>query len=268
MNILIIGCGSIGSTIAKSIDDVKGINKCFLFDRKPETAILLENESPKCKFLENPEEHANLFDIVVEAASVESARTILPEYLSRGKDVVVMSVGSLVDDAFRQKCLEMAKSNDSRVIVPSGAIGGIDAISAAKMNNITSVRLITRKNPKGFIGSSYLEKKGIDPAFIQKKTLIFEGTPRDAVEAFPRNINVAATLSLAGMGFDETKVTIIADPTVEKNIHRVEAKGEFGEMTFESDNRPSEMNPKTSMLAALSALGSLERLSSHLVIGL
>lgn len=173
-----------------------------------------------------------------------------------------MSVGALLDlsvfEVLSDACREFSKT----IYLPSGAIAGLDALKSVK-DELDSVTLTTTKNPNSLKGAIFFETSTIDLDKIKKPTIIFEGTAKDAVKLFPANINVAALLSLAGIGSQKTKVKIISDPATKKNTHQIEAIGKFGKMNFSIQNIPDESNPKTSRLAILSAIETLRKYCSN-----
>jgi aspartate dehydrogenase len=178
-----------------------------------------------------------------------------------------MSAGAFVDEEFRDKCKILAKQNHCRVYVPSGAVCGIDGITAAAVEEIEEVILMTYKHPEIFQGLKYIQKKGIDLKNIKKPTVVFNGLAKDAVKHFPKNINVAATLSMAGLGMENTRVRIVVDPKALKNTHRIIAKGRFGEIECWTRNTPFPENPRTSYLAALSLISAVKKISGSFWIG-
>jgi len=193
-------------------------------------------------------------DIVVEAASIEAVRQYAEKIVSSGKDMVVLSVGALLDEEFRTRLVSAAKAQGSRIVVPSGAIGGLDVLKAAAIGGLQSVVITTTKNPKSLGGGR-----------VTGKTVVFEGSVRDAVRLFPKNINVAASVAIAS-GAD-VKVRIVADPAAETNTHEIVARGAFGEMKIMVSNVPSPDNPKTSYLAALSVMRSIQGMGEVLSLG-
>jgi len=203
-------------------------------------------------------------DLVIEAASGAVARDVARKTVYFGKDVMLMSTGGLLlsPDLFRN-----AEKRGCKIYIPSGAICGLDGVKAAGVGKITQATLTTRKPPRGLEGAPYIVKKGIDLKSIKKDKLIFSGTAHQAVKAFPKNINVSAVLSLAGIGATRTHVKIIVTPRSKKNIHEIELKGTFGRITTRCENVPSKENPKTSMLAAHSAIATLKGIVGSVRIG-
>lgn len=254
MNLGIIGCGAIGSDVAKAADKMDEINKIFLFDIKKDAAEKLCNCVKKAEikpvkdFLKNVE-------VVFEAASQSAVKEYAEVILNAGKDLVIMSVGSLLDEKFRSNIEKIAKQKYCKIHLPSGAVCGIDGVLSASIDFIDEVTLVTTKPPIS------LGKK------LDKRTIIFEGHARDAIKKFPKNINVAASLSIAGVGFDRTKVEIVADPVVSRISHKILAHGKFGRLRAEVENMPNPNNPKSSYMASLSAIATLKRIINPIQIG-
>ncbi|MFQ5910380.1 MAG: aspartate dehydrogenase [Thermoplasmata archaeon] len=267
MKINIIGCGSIGTKLATALCEMEDIELIYISDKKKEKASDLLKLSTRVRFQREPKGVMEKVDMVIEAASQDAARIYVPMALEKGKDVLMMSVGALVDDEFRAKCRLTAKKNGCRVYIPSGAVAGIDGLSAAACGNIEEVLLISYKPPEAFKGVRYLEERQIDLDSIQRATIIFEGHAKDAVRYFPRNINVAATVSLAGIGFEKTRVRLVADPSARMNTHRIIVKGDIGEIEVSCRNLPSPLNPKSSLLAALSAISTVKKAKENVWVG-
>jgi aspartate dehydrogenase len=169
--------------------------------------------------------------------------------------MVLMSVGGLYNSVFKKKIEDIARENKCKIYLPSGAVCGIDGILSASIDVIDEVTLVTTKSPES------LGKK------LNKRTVVFEGNAIDAVKKFPMNINVAGSLSLAGMGFDKTKVEIVADPVVTRISHKILAHGKFGRLRAEVENMPNPNNPKSSYMASLSAIATLKRIINPIQIG-
>lgn len=267
VRLALIGCGAIGSTIAKMVEDMPEIEAIYLYDRSRRMKNGLARSLKKGRILDDVEEIIERSDLVIEAASQEAAKEWVPIALEKGKNVMIMSVGALVDADFRSRIEDLAKRNRRRIYIPSGAIAGIDGLCAAAGVKIDEVMLVTIKPPGAFKNSKYVADNKIDLDAIKKPTPIFEGFAVDAVVHFPQNINVAATLSLAGIGFDKTCVRIIADPKATRNIHKLLVKGDFGVLEVEVRNVPSPQNPKTSYLAALSAVSAVKKIAGTVWVG-
>jgi len=268
MRITIVGCGSRGAKLAEAADSMMEVKRIYLLDEDEQRAESLSSQLNKAEVVHDIDEELYHCDLVIECATHEAARMIIPKVVSRGVDVMVMSVSALVDDEFREAVTEKAKQCEAKVYIPSGAICGIDGLRASTEGEIESVELITTMPPVSFEGVKYVKEKGIDPKSLKEKTVLFTGTAREAVQLFPRNVNVAAIVSILGVGFDRTMVTIAADPDIKINSHELRIKGEFGEMTAHTYNVPSPINPKTSNLSVFSAISALQRIVKNQWIGI
>ena len=263
----IIGCGAIGSRIAKSIkkDFKKDCQLTGLYDIDQEKADRLAKSLSLNKAVKKTIPGLiKSCDCMVEAVTAKNTRTIIRQALEAKRSVLSMSVGKLLNasDLFR-----LAKKNKCHLLLPSGAIAGIDAVKAASLVGIDTITLTTRKPTTGFSNNPYLLKKGIDPSKITKETVIFKGNVTDAVEAFPRNINVAATLALASQSRKKIIIRIIVSPKFKTNSHTVELTGKFGRIVTQTDNFVCPDNPKTSYLAVLSGLQTLKQYCTGVFVG-
>ncbi|HPE63046.1 MAG TPA: aspartate dehydrogenase [Methanothrix sp.] len=267
LKIGLVGCGAIGMEIAKAIDrgDVAA-ELVAVFDRNEDRARDLVKGLETKPMISDLEVLVERSDLVVEAASQRAVAGVAKAALERGRDLMIMSVGALMDQDLRRMVEGLAKDRSCRVYLPSGAISGLDGLKSAGAGRIDLVTLTTTKNPKGFVGAPYIEEKKIDLDGISKATVIFEGPAEEAVRAFPANVNVAATLSLTARG-SRVMVRIVADPGVDVNIHQITAEGDFGRITTRVENVPSPRNPKTSYLAALSAIATLRSIAEPIKIG-
>ncbi len=267
VNICVIGCGAIGTTIARAVEDMPQIQTVYLTDRSQECATRVQEKLSKVRYVPDIVPILGDIRLVVEAASQEAARYYVPLALSAGVDALIMSVGILQDEEFQTDAFRLASRKGARIYIPSGAVGGIDALCAASIEDVEKVTLTTTKPPSAFGPSKYLESKGIDPTELRVRTELFHGTAKEAVVHFPQNINVAATISLAGIGFDKTIIRIVCDPQVKTNEHRLQASGKFGELDVVTRNVPSPRNPKTSYLAALSAISAVKKIAGNTWVG-
>lgn len=206
-------------------------------------------------------------DLVIEAASQDAVRQYASKVLEAGKDLMIMSVGALVDSALTEEIRRGAHSAGKKIYIPSGAIAGIDGVKAAVIGRVNHVTLTTRKPPTGLIDDPNFKQNRVNSNELEEPKVIYEGPALEACRLFPANVNIAATLSLAGIGPKKTKVRIVADPTIERNIHEINVKGEFGELRICAENVPSPDNPKTSYLAALSAIVTLRNITDIMLIG-
>jgi aspartate dehydrogenase len=262
----VVGCGTIGAEICRAIDqDVVQAQLAGISDVDRPKAEELARTLKKGASVVGQTELIRVSDLVVEATSKAAAPGIIREVLGLSKDVVVMSVGGLLE--FVDEALALAKSKGRRIYVPSGAIAGLDAVKGAMIASISSVTLTSRKAPRAWEGAPYILEKKIDLKNLKEPTVLFSGSAAEAVPAFPANVNVAAALSLAGVGAEKTKVRVIADPECKRNIHEIEVEGEFGKLFARTENVLSPFSPRTSYLAALSAIALLRRITSSLVVG-
>jgi aspartate dehydrogenase len=255
LKIGIVGCGTIGSGIARAIEaGTIPATLAGLHNRtQPRAEALARSMSPSPPILELSQ-LIHVSDLVVEAATRESLEGIVPACVREGKDVFVISIGGLLDhpEWFRE-----SERQGCTILMPSGAIAGLDGVRGATVGRIDSVVMTTRKPPRGLAGAPYVLEHKIDLGALTEDTLIFEGTAREACRGFPSNVNVSAALSLAGVGPDKTRVRIIAVPGGTFNQHRIEVKGEFGRLAVEIENVPSATNPRTGLLSIYSSIATL-----------
>ena len=200
-------------------------------------------------------------DIVVEAASQDAVKDVGLSVLQNKKDLMIMSVGALLDESIFDILSDACKDFKKTIYLPSGAIAGLDGIKSIK-GELESLSITTTKHPHSLSGAKFFESSKINLDEITTSTVVYEGTAKEAVTLFPANINVAALLSLTGIGSEKTGVTIVADPNTDKNTHHIEATGKFGKMVFTIENIPDTNNPKTSRLAILSAIETLKKYCS------
>jgi aspartate dehydrogenase len=206
-------------------------------------------------------------DLVIEAAAPHVVREYAIPLLDQGLDVLVMSAGALADAAFLCELERALQRTRRRLYVPSGAIGGLDVLRAAAVEGLDEVRLTTSKPVAALEGAPWFSAHDLALDDVVGPTVIFSGSVADAVRWFPQNVNVAAILGVVALGARSVSVQIVADPTSDRNVHEVFARGTFGEMTLRVANLPSRDNPKTSQLACLSPLALLRQLSARMVVG-
>jgi aspartate dehydrogenase len=256
----IVGMGTIGQAIAEAVDRGEMTARlAAVHSRNLEKArqfVATLRQAPDVVDLDTL---IACSDVVIEAATQAALGVIAPQVLGAGKDLMVLSVGGLLD---HPEWPDLAARHGCRLYVPSGAIVGLDGVKGACMGRIDTVTITSRKPPKGLAGAPYVEEQGIDVFALRETTVIFEGSAREACKGFPANVNVSAALSLAGIGPDYTRMRVIAVPGSMRNTHDIEVVGEFGRLTTHIENVPSETNPRTGKLAYLSALAMLKELTS------
>lgn len=189
-------------------------------------------------------------DLVVECAGHGAMRDLVPACLAAGVDCIIASVGALAEPAVLADVRAAAERGRARLVVPAGALGGLDALAAARLAGLTAVTYRGSKPPAAWKGTPAEEACDLDA--LERPAIVFEGSAAEAAARFPRNANVTAALALAGLGPEATRVTLVADPGLVANTHRIEAEGAFGRFVFETENRALPDNPRTSLLAALS----------------
>lgn len=260
MKIGIIGGGNVARFLVKSINGDRLLPNCSVesvFLRRPDVASEWERDYGAHTYTELDAFLSSGIDIVVEAATVQAVRDYAERVIAQRKDLVIISVGALVDQKLYQRLNELCRQLGTRILLPSGAIGGLDVIrSAMTMQQLDEVSLTTRKPPQSLLGR-----------MVEQEEVVFEGSATEAISRFPQNINVSIVLSLAGLGCDKTRVKIVADPHVTKNVHSIEAVGSFGQLCVKLENNPMPENPKTSHLAALSVLSALKKQTERISIG-
>jgi len=262
--VAIAGLGAIGRALARRLaDGLPGlVLACAATRDQVKARAWLETQRIACPLVE-PEDFPARADIAVECAPAAALERICRPMLEAGKKVMVLSAGALLP---RPELVELAKARGGQIIVPTGALLGLDAVTAAAEGEIHSVRMITRKPPRGLHGAPYLVANGIGVDGLNEAKRVFCGTARDAAAGFPENVNVAAALSLAGIGPDRTTIEIWADPAIERNCHTIEVDSDSARFSLSIENIPSE-NPKTGRITALSAVAALRKLHAPLRVG-
>jgi aspartate dehydrogenase len=264
LRVAIAGLGAIGKRVAEALD--RGIDGLAL------AAVSAQNPEKHREWLADlaatpavlpVEALCEAADIVIECARARLLRSIVAPFVARGKTAVVLSAGALLD---HEDLIELAKQNGGQIVVPTGALIGLDAVTAAAVGTIHSVRMVTRKPIPGLAGAPYIVENNIDIERITEPLRIFEGTAREAAKGFPANLNVAVALSLAGIGPDRTRLEIWADPTVTRNIHRIEVESDSARFSMSIENIPSE-NPRTGRITALSVIAYLRKQRAPLRVG-
>ena len=262
--IAVAGLGAIGRALARRLaQGLPGLAlACVAVRDRGKAEAWMREEGIDCPLVPLAElpEHA---DLAVEAAPAAVLEAICRPMLEAGKSVMVLSAGALLP---RPELIALAREKGGQIVVPTGALIGLDAVTAAAEGTIHAVRMTTRKPPKGLIGAPYLEANGISVEGLNAAKRVFSGTAREAAAGFPANVNVAAALSLAGIGPDRTTIDIWADPAVTRNCHTIEVESDSATFSMTIENIPSE-NPKTGRITALSALAALRKMHAPLRVG-
>lgn len=262
-----IGYGAIGKDVARYIREKKAGDV--------ELTALLVRSKEKYKALEDEgyiicDEEQTFFrlglDVVIENAGHEAIYQYAEKALSSGSDFVVVSVGAFADSQLLERVQQAAEHHNRRLILPSAAIAGLDRIAASMLNELDEVKLVTRKPPNAWRGTIAEEKVNLDT--VAEPVCIYKGNARESSKLFPESTNVSAALSLAGVGFDDTKVEVYVDPHLQKNTHQIIAKGYFGEVEINVQNTPSADNPKSGYIVAMSICKALKNLTSPILIGI
>jgi len=206
-------------------------------------------------------------DVVVEAASHDAVREYGDVLLKKGVALIVLSCGALCDDALRSRLERAAEKSGAQLSVPSGGIGGLDALKAACVAGVDEVTIAVTKPPAAWKGIPYVERMNIDLDALREPRVLFEGAAREGVPHFPANVNIAAVLSMAGIGFDRTRLKVVADPGLRYNTHYIDVRGRTGHFSIKLENVPAPDNPKTAWLACYSALAALKAAKSPVRYG-
>jgi aspartate dehydrogenase len=263
----IIGYGTIGEDVANAIAngaagaaELKAVLVRNLGKSVPrESGSIVVTDDENVFFSQN-------LDVVVECAGHSALNKYGEKTLASGADLIVVSVGAFADETLHQRILHIANETKRKVIIPSAAIGGLDRIAAGSVGPMDEVTLITRKPPKAWKGT-FVEQV-VDLTALTEPYCAFEGAARDSARLFPESVNVSAALSLAGIGFDKTRVKVFVDPHITHNTHEILARGRFGQIKLQIENTPSARNPKTGYIVAMSVIKTLRNLSASFIIGI
>jgi aspartate dehydrogenase len=265
LRVAVAGFGAIGKVVAEALDSgIDGLELAAVSARDAQRAAKamagFARVAPVVPLSRLGEEA----DIVVECAPAAVLRDIAEPALAAGRTLVVLSCGALLDNF---DLVDLARRQGGRILVPTGALLGLDAVQAAAVGEVSRVHMITRKPPNGLEGAPYLVEQGISVLGIGEPRCVFTGTAREAARGFPANVNVAAALALAGIGPDRTTVEIWADPGLTRNTHRIELDADSVRLSMQIENVPSLENPRTGRLTPLSVIALLRKLSAPLAIG-
>ena len=266
MKIALAGLGAIGGAVARRVlaDGIPGIQLVAVSARDHDKArATLKAMNGGAVPIVGLADLAGMADLVIECAPAALMDSIAQPVLRAGKKLLVLSAGALLP---RPELLELAKKHGGQIIVPTGALLGLDAVCAAAEGQIHSVQMTTRKPPNGLSGAPYLVENRIQVDDVREPLRVFSGSARDAAKGFPANVNVAVALSLAGIGPDRTRIDIWADPTVTRNTHRIQVDSDSARIDMTIENIPSE-NPKTGRITALSVIAALRKIHAPLRVG-
>jgi aspartate dehydrogenase len=260
----IAGLGAVGLEVAKRLlDGIDGLTLTAISVRDADQARRNLPQIGDMIALRSLDALADDCDVIIEALPPALFRDVAIAAIDKGRIFMPLSVAQVLQNS---DLIERAKSKGARILVPTGALIGLDAVRAAAEGNIRSVKMITRKPPNGLDGAPYLVERGISLKNLDKPMKVFDGPAREGAKGFPANVNVAAALSLAGIGPDKTTLEIWADPAVTRNTHRIEVDADTARFSMQIENVPSE-NPRTGKIVALSTIAALRGLVSELKVG-
>ena len=265
----VLGCGAMGSLISRAIDEgtIAKAKLTALYDVISEKCLKLSRELGRVKprVCRSFEEFLDAgVDLVVETASQEAVRNYAPEVVSKGVDLMILSVGALLDPELEGKLEDLARRTGAKIYVPSGAIAGVDGIAAASILGVERIRHVIRKAPSSF-GEEVLRRFGIPPG-LKEPRVIYRGKAEEAVKLFPANVNVVATLRLCSRA--PVEVEVVVDPEVSGNVHEITVESRASRIHVKMENLRHPENPRTSLIAALSAVRMLKRIcDAGLIIG-
>ena len=265
LRVAIGGFGAVGRAVARRLDEgIEGLTLAAVSardrDRAGQRVAELRHPVP----VHSLSELAEVADVVIECTPAAVFTEVAEPTVRAGRVFMPISVGALVS---HWHVVDLARTHGARIVVPTGALLGLDAVRAAAQGEIDSVRMITRKPPRALAGSPYLEQHGISVARLDKPLKVFAGSAREGARGFPANVNVAAALGLAGIGVDRTQLEIWADPTVERNTHDIIVEADSVRLELHIENVPSDENPRTGKIVALSVIAALKRLVDPITVG-
>ncbi len=266
LKLAIAGLGAIGLPVARRVDagDIPGIALAAVSARdeaKARRAMAAFRSRPQLVGLAAL---ADVADVIVECLPSKHFLDVAEPAVARGRIFMPLSVGALID---HMQLVDRARATGARIIVPTGALLGLDAVRATAEGRIASATIVTRKPPAGLAGAPLLVARGLSVEGLKAPLRVFAGSAREAIAGFPANVNVSVALSLAGIGPDATQVEVWADPGVTRNTHTVTVRSDSSDLTMTIENIPDPDNPRTGRITALSVLAALRRLTAPLVVG-
>lgn len=266
LNVAVAGLGAIGMRVAQAVDggQVAGMRLVAVSadnrERAAERVAGFGTPPPVLPLSDLPE----AADIIVECAPAAVFAELATAAIERGRCLLPLSVGALLN---HPDLIERARETGAKIVVPTGALIGLDTVRAMAVGTIHEVTLQTRKPPNGLAGAPHLIENDIDVSALTEPLCVLRGSARDAARGFPANVNVAAALALAGIGPERTQVEVWADPTIDRNIQSVTIRSDSGEATMTMNNIPSDENPRTGRIVANSVIATLQRMTAPMVAG-
>src|SRR2546423_1169140 len=268
MRVALLGGGTIARLVLAQARDLPGVEIVAIAGRRAASpAAALAAEFHLRYVLGREELIAARPEAVLEAASHAAVKEHLVPLLEAGISVVVLSAGALADDGVRQGAGRAAERRGALFYVPSGGMGGLDALKTACLAGVDEASIQVAKPPVAWKGIAYVEARGFKLEGLKSPLTLFEGPAREGVPHFPQNVNIAAVLSLGGIGWERTRLKVVADPALTLNTHTIRISGRSGRFTVVLENVPAPENPKTSWLACYSALAALQALDSPIRYG-
>lgn len=264
-DVMLIGYGAITQEVLKRLGSDEPARVSAVLVRPAKVDEVRAALTEGIDVVGNLDELSAVPDLCAECAGHGAVREYGAEVLGRGIDLIVISIGVLADRALYERLREAAVEGGAKLLLPSGAVAGADALAAARVGGLDVVRYTSRKPPRAWTGTPAEEAFDLDG--LTKETVLYEGAADEAARLYPQNANVAASIALAGIGFDDTNVRLVADPNAGGNIHQVHAEGMFGAFDIEVRGKPLPDNPKTSTLAAHSVVSAIRNRAGSIEIG-